>query len=57
MFTILCISGRFVLLYVSAKWSVLGMSKSFEVNHFLASPGAEEALEGPSQYDTKQKEL
>ena len=57
MLTILCISGRFVLLYVSAKWSILGMSKSFDVNHFLPSPEAEEALEGPSQYETKQKEL
>lgn len=57
MLTFLCISGRFVLLYVSSKWSVLGMSKPFEVNHLLPSPEAEEALEGPSQYDTKQKEL
>ena len=57
MLTFWCISGRFILLYVSAKWSVLGMSKPFEVNHLLPSPEAEEALEGPSQYDTKQKEL
>ena len=33
------------------------MSKPFEVNHLLTSSEAEEALEGPSQYDTKQKEL